>query len=143
VVPVVVARRVRRWTTRLTTPAPPLSAASTERLRALLTPPGVDPATAANVEPVAVAPAAEGSHGTAERLSATVIRKTDRGPVAGGQRLLEFELEVRPAVEPPYRVTVASLVRESLAGLLIEGGSLTVHAERGNPEQVTIDWSEN
>ncbi len=143
VVPVVVARWVRRWTTRLTTPGPPLSAASAERLRALLTPLGVDLATAASAEPVAGAPAAGGSHGTAERLSATILQKTDRGPVAGGQRLLEFELEVRPPVEPPYRVTVASLVRESLAGLLIEGSSLAVRAEQGNPEQVTIDWSEN
>jgi len=143
VVPVVVARRVRRWTARLTTPAPPLSVASTERLRALLTPLGVELATAASGEPGVVAPADGVSHGAAERLSATVIRKTDRGPVAGGQRLLELELEVRPPVEPPYRVTVASLVRESLAGLLIEGSSLTVHAERGNPGQVTIDWSEN
>lgn len=77
------------------------------------------------------------------RESATIVRKHDRGAVAGNQRLLELELEVTPAGKVPYRVTVASLVRESLAGLLIEGSALSVRVDANDQNEVTIDWSEN
>ena len=77
------------------------------------------------------------------RESATIVRKRDRGETAGNQRLLEFELEVRPVGKVPYRVQVASLVRESLAGLLIEGSTLNVRVDPRNENDVTIDWSEN
>lgn len=78
-----------------------------------------------------------------QRETATIIRKTDRGPTPGRQRLLEFELEVRPASKPPYRVSVASLVRESLADLLIEGSTLNVRVNPHDANDVTIDWGEN
>lgn len=74
---------------------------------------------------------------------ATILRKYDRGATAGQQRLIEFELEVTPASAAPYRVTVASLVRESLVGLLVEGGTITVRVDPRDPQNVTIDWSEN
>lgn len=77
------------------------------------------------------------------RESATIVRKRDRGETVGDQRLLELELEVTPVGRVPYRVTIASLVRESLAGLLIEGATLNVRVEEHNPNAVTIDWSEN
>jgi hypothetical protein len=77
------------------------------------------------------------------RERATIVRKRDRGETAGSQRLVEFELEVQPAGKVPYRVQVASLVRESLAGLLIEGSTLNVRVDPSDENQVTIDWSEN
>jgi hypothetical protein len=78
-----------------------------------------------------------------ERESARIIRKKDRGETAGGQRLVEFELEVQPVGRVPYRVEVASLVRESLVSLLIEGSTLNVRVDPANRNSVTIDWSEN
>lgn len=78
-----------------------------------------------------------------QRETANIVRKVDRGPTPGRQRLIEFELEVRPASKPPYRVTVASLVRESLADLLIEGSTLNVRVSPHDPNDVTIDWGEN
>jgi hypothetical protein len=77
------------------------------------------------------------------RESATIVRKKDRGETTGNQRLLELELEVHPVGKVPYRVQLASLVRESLAGLLIEGSNVNVRVDPGNPNNVTIDWSEN
>jgi len=77
------------------------------------------------------------------RERATIVQKRDRGPAAGGQRFVEFELEVTPSGKPPYRVTVASLVRESLAALLIEGASLNVRVDPVNDNDVTINWGEN
>jgi hypothetical protein len=77
------------------------------------------------------------------RERATIVRKKDRGATAGGQRLVEFELEVQPAGRVPYRVDVASLVRESLAGLLIDGSTLNVRVDPANENAVTIDWGEN
>jgi|GEM_PF-4017590 len=77
------------------------------------------------------------------RERATIVRKKDRGATAGGQRLVEFELEVQPVGKVPYRVEVASLVRDSLAGLLIEGSTLNVRVDPGDENAVTIDWSEN
>lgn len=77
------------------------------------------------------------------RETATIVRKHDRGATAGNQRLLELEIEVTPVGKVPYRVTVASLVRESLAGLLIEGSSLNVRVAPHNRNSVGIDWSEN
>ncbi|MGE3076852.1 MAG: hypothetical protein AB7N24_07580 [Dehalococcoidia bacterium] len=77
------------------------------------------------------------------RETATIVRKKDRGQTAGDQRLLELELEVTPAGKVPYRVTVASLVRESLTGLLIEGSTLNVRVNPHAPNDVRIDWSEN
>lgn len=77
------------------------------------------------------------------RERATILRKHDRGATAGQQRLVEFELEVTPATSPPYRAVVASLVRESLVGLLVEGGMLTVRVDPYDRENVSIDWSEN
>lgn len=74
---------------------------------------------------------------------ATIVRKKDRGATTGGQRLVEFELEVTPIGKVPYRVEVASLVRDSLAGLLIEGSTLNVRVDPGDDNNVTIDWSEN
>ena len=78
-----------------------------------------------------------------KRERATIVRKHDRGETAGNQRLLELELEVTPVGGVPYRVTVASLVRESLAGLLIEGSTLNVRVDSRDSNAVTIDWSEN
>jgi hypothetical protein len=43
----------------------------------------------------------------------------------------------------PYRVTVASLVRESLVSLLIEGSSLNVRVNPNDKNDVSIDWGEN
>ena len=77
------------------------------------------------------------------RETATIVHKRDRGETVGNQRLLELELEVTPIGRVPYRVTVASLVRESLAGLLIEGATVNVRVDEHNPDAVTIDWSEN
>lgn len=77
------------------------------------------------------------------RERATIVRKKDRGETAGDQRLVEFELEVQPAGKVPYRVQIASLVRESLAGLLIEGSTLNVRVDPHDENRVTIDWSEN
>ncbi|MEO8541655.1 MAG: hypothetical protein ABI577_18085 [bacterium] len=77
------------------------------------------------------------------RETATIVRKNDRGATAGNQRLLELEIEVTPVGKVPYRVTVASLVRESLAGLLIEGSSLNVRVNPNDKNDVTIDWGEN
>jgi hypothetical protein len=77
------------------------------------------------------------------RERATIVRKKDRGETAGDQRRVAFELEVQPAGKVPYRVQVASLVRESLAGLLIEGSTLNVRVDPGDENQVMIDWSEN
>lgn len=77
------------------------------------------------------------------RETATIVRKRDRGETADGQRLIEFELEVQPVGKVPYRVEVASLVRESLAGLLIEGSTLNVRVDPNNDNSVAIDWSEN
>ena len=81
--------------------------------------------------------------GQLRRETARIIAKRDRGATAGNQRLLEFDLEVQPAGKAPYRVQVASLVRESLAGLLIEGSTLNVRVDPIDPNAVTIDWSEN
>lgn len=78
-----------------------------------------------------------------ERETALIIRKKDRGETAGGHRLVEFELEVQPVGRVPYRVEVASLVRESLVSLLIEGSTLNVRVDPANRNSVTIDWSEN
>jgi hypothetical protein len=83
------------------------------------------------------------STGELRRERATIVRKRDRGATAGGQRLVEFELEVQPAGKAPYRVEVASLVRESLAGLLIEGSSLNVRVEPTDENRVSIEWGEN
>ncbi len=77
------------------------------------------------------------------RETAIIMRKRDRGETAGNQRLLELELEVTPAGRVPYRVTVATLVRESLTGLLIEGSTLNVRVSPHSPNAVTIDWAEN
>ena len=77
------------------------------------------------------------------RETATIVRKKDRGSTAGNQRLLELEIEVTPVGKVPYRVTVPTLVRESLAGLLIEGSSLNVRVDPHDKNNVTIDWSEN
>lgn len=77
------------------------------------------------------------------RETATIVRKIDRGATAGNQRLLELEIEVTPAGKVPYRVTVASLVRESLASLLIEGSSLNVRVNPNDKNDVSIDWGEN
>lgn len=77
------------------------------------------------------------------RETATIVRKNDRGSTAGNQRLLELEIEVTPVGKVPYRVTVASLVRESLASLLIEGSTLNVRVNPHDKNDVTIDWSEN
>lgn len=86
-------------------------------------------------------PAASTSELRRER--ATIVRKKDRGSTAGDQRLIEFELELTPAGKPPYRVQVASLVRSSLAPLLVEGSSLNVRVDPADENNVTIDWSEN
>lgn len=98
--------------------------------------------------PAAVAGAAEmfqapvtSTEGTRE--TATIVRKTDRGATAGNQRLLELEIEVTPVGKAPYRVTVASLVRESLVSLLIEGSSLNVRVNPNDKNDVSIDWGEN
>lgn len=98
--------------------------------------------------PAAVAGAAEmfqapvtSAEGTRE--TATIVRKTDRGRTAGNQRLLELEIEVTPVGKVPYRVTVASLVRESLVSLLIEGSSLNVRVNPNDKNDVSIDWGEN
>jgi len=98
--------------------------------------------------PAAVAGAAEmfqapvtSAEGTRE--TATIVRKTDRGATAGNQRLLELEIEVTPVGKAPYRVTVASLVRESLVSLLIEGSSLNVRVNPNDKNDVSIDWGEN
>ncbi len=80
---------------------------------------------------------------TGARESATIVRKTDRGATAGNQRLLELEVEVTPVGKVPYRVTIASLVRESLAGLLIEGSNLNVRVNPNDKNDVSIDWGEN
>ncbi len=77
------------------------------------------------------------------RETATIVRKNDRGATAGNQRLLELEIEVTPVGKVPYRVTVASLVRESLASLLIEGSTLNVRVNPRDKNDVTIDWGEN
>ncbi len=77
------------------------------------------------------------------RESATIVRNHDRGSTAGNQRLMEFEIEVSPVGKVPYRVTVASLVRESLANLLIEGSTLNVRVNPHDRNDVTIDWAEN
>lgn len=95
-------------------------------------------------ENVATAPTESASPGTNfRRETATIVHKRDRGETAGNQRLLELELEVTPIGRVPYRVTVASLVRESLADLLIEGATLNVRVGDHDPNGVTIDWSEN
>lgn len=92
----------------------------------------------------AAAPSAMGtSNEDLRRERATIVRMRDRGETAGSQHLIEFELEVQPAGKVPYRVQVASLVRESLAGLLIEGATLNVRVDQSDDNQVTIDWSEN
>jgi hypothetical protein len=83
------------------------------------------------------------SPGEGARETATIVRKKDRGATAGNQRLLELEIEVTPVGKVPYRVTVPSLVRESLAGLLIDGSSLNVRVDPHDKNNVTIDWSEN
>ena len=90
----------------------------------------------------ALVPAGTGGE-SGRRETATIVRKRDRGETAGSQRLVEFELEVMPAGKVPYRVEVASLVRESLAGLLIEGSTLNVRVDPQDDNRVTIDWSEN
>ncbi len=93
--------------------------------------------------PVGVRRADNAESRDGRRESATIVRKKDRGETAGSQRLLELDLEVRPAGRAPYRVQVASLVRESLAGLLIEGSTLNVRVDSADENNVTIDWSEN
>lgn len=77
------------------------------------------------------------------RERATIVRKKDRGETTGEQRLLELEIEVQPVGRVPYRVQLASLVRGSLASLLIEGSNLNVRVDPANENDVTIDWSEN
>lgn len=74
---------------------------------------------------------------------ATIVRKRDRGATAANQRLLELELEVQPVGGVPYRVEVPTLVRSSLAGLLIECSTLNVRVDPHEPGSVTIDWAEN
>ncbi|MGE0598131.1 MAG: hypothetical protein AB7J35_13360 [Dehalococcoidia bacterium] len=103
-----------------------------------------------NNEPATASAAAEPAATVVEprtsdllRETATIVRKKDRGETAGNQRLLELELEVMPAGRVPYRVTIASLVRESLAGLLIEGSTLNVRVNPHAANDVTIDWAEN
>jgi len=93
--------------------------------------------------PPAAAAAAPPAASDGERETALIIRKRDRGETAGSQRLVEFELEVQPVGLVPYRVEVASLVRESLVSLLIEGSTLNVRVDPVNRNSVTIDWSEN
>ena len=98
----------------------------------------------ASNEPTAARPVSiPSSRDELERETATIVRKHDRGETAGSQRLLELELEVLPAGRVPYRVKVASLVRSSLAGLLIEGSTLNVRVDPHDRNSVTIDWSEN
>lgn len=77
------------------------------------------------------------------RETARIIGKRDRGSTTGNQRLIEFDLEVQPAGKAPYRAQVASLVRESLAGLLIEGATLNIRVDPADPHAVSVDWSEN
>jgi hypothetical protein len=91
--------------------------------------------------PAQTAPQAAGDETRPE--TATIVRKRDRGETSGNQRLIEFELEVRPVGKVPYRVQVASLVRESLAALLVEGSTLNVRVDSHDENAVTIDWSEN
>lgn len=99
--------------------------------------------SAGTTEPTPAGVGPRSADDSGQRETATIIRKTDRGPTPGRQRLLEFELEVRPASKPPYRVSVASLVRESLADLLIEGSTLNVRVNPHDANDVTIDWGEN
>ncbi len=77
------------------------------------------------------------------RERATIVRKRDRGATAANQRLLELELEVQPVGRAPYRVEVPTLVRSSLASLLIEGSALNVRVDPNEASAVTIDWAEN
>jgi hypothetical protein len=100
-----------------------------------------EPAGASFASAAPTPPASISSESRRER--ATIVRKRDRGATTGNQRLVEFELEVQPAGKVPYRVQLASLVRESLAGLLIEGSSLNVRVDSTDDLNVTIDWSEN
>ncbi len=107
---------------------------------------GPEPATAMQSPSSAAAPASSFPTSASDELRrerASIVRKKDRGETAGDQRLVEFELEVQPAGKVPYRVQVASLVRESLAGLLIEGSTLNVRVDPHDDNRVTIDWSEN
>lgn len=93
--------------------------------------------------PVAAAAPSTADSAELRRESATIVRKRDRGETAGDQRLLELELEVQPAGKVPYRVEIASLVRESLADLLIEGATLNVRVDPSDENRVTVDWGEN
>jgi hypothetical protein len=136
-----IARRARRWMARIAT-ARPLD--STESIAGFLKPFGIELSGATLRDPATTGMAAQLAAPSAPRRErATIIRKHDRGATAGQQRLVEFELEVAPASAAPYRVTVASLVRESLVGLLVEGGTLTVRVDQDDRENVTIDWTEN
>lgn len=117
-------------------PGAPVVAAATSAATAAATASPV--AGAAAMFDAPSTPTAEG-----DRQTATIVRKVDKGATAGNQRLLELEIEVTPVGKVPYRVTVASLVRESLAGLLIEGSSLNVRVNPNDPNDVTIDWGEN
>jgi len=95
------------------------------------------------VEWPAPAPGVSSSGNELRRERAVIVRKRDRGETAGEQKLLELEIEVQPAGRVPYRVEIASLVRESLADLLIEGGNLNVRVDPSDDMRVTVDWSEN
>ena len=102
-----------------------------------------EPVQAPTLPPAPAPSFASATSSELRRERATIVRKKDRGETSGGQRLIEFELEVQPAGKVPYRVEVASLVRESLAGLLIEGSTLNVRVDPSDENLVSIDWGEN
>ena len=71
---------------------------------------------------------------------AAIRGSEDLGVGAEGKRLVRLELEVTPTGQAPYALQHVTMVPEASMPRLAPGGSLAVHIDPANPQNLAIDW---
>jgi hypothetical protein len=75
---------------------------------------------------------------TGERAEAQVVASRDTGTQINMQPMLELDLLVMRAGQPPYPATVRQMVPQSQLGLVAPGSALSVWIDPANPSTVLL-----
>jgi hypothetical protein len=73
-----------------------------------------------------------------ERAEAQVVASRNTGTQINMQPMLELDLLVMPAGQPPYPATVKQLIPQSQLGLVAPGSAVSVWVDPANPSTVLL-----
>jgi hypothetical protein len=75
---------------------------------------------------------------TGEQATAQVLASRDTGAFINMQPVLEIDLLVTRAAQPPYPATVRQVVANAQLGLVTPGSTISVKVDPANPSTVLI-----